>query len=537
MPTLPETFTALFERAVERYGSSTALRDDAGQLTYSELDRLSNRAAVSMSHLGVAHGDRVAVVLSNCREFLALWFGLAKIGAAHVAVNARLRGDALLYQLRHCEPSCLVMDAEVANGLSSDEKTCLPTVPMFVRGDCQDPTVPCLEQMLEGAGDDEPQRSILRPGDPLVVMYTSGTTGRPKGVVVPQYAYVRAAEDLADVMELSDEDVMYVCLPLYHGNPQVMGVSPTLWAGGCIALSARFSASSFWPEVAEYAATAFTHIGAVVPILLQAPPREAESENPLRIALGGAPRPAQDEFARRFDCEMLDGWGMIEAGCNTTVTPRKPRPLGQHGLPRNCFAVQIVDEDDRPVDVGHVGEIVVRPMVPNVMFLGYLNAPGLTMEKLGNLWFHSGDRGRLHADGSLDFLGRDEDAVRRGGENVATDVIEHELAAMPGVVEAVVVGVPDTIFGQELMACVVAIPDAGLDEERVARWVESRLGRSMTPRYVRLCGHLPKTASEKVQRYQLRALGVEGAWDMRANKSDEGDERERKEPECTPSVS
>ncbi len=523
MARIVETFSDLFAAAVAYAPGSVALRDVGGSLSYEELDRWSNRGATALAGLGVTRGDRVAIVLPNCREFLFLWFGSAKIGAVHVAINARLRGEALLYQITHCQPACLVIDSDVLADLDETQRARLPSVPTLVRDSADargSAHMASLQDALDGASSEEPGRRKLGASDPLVIMYTSGTTGAPKGVVVPHYAYVRAANDLVDAMALTEDDRMYVCLPLYHGNPQVMAVTPTLRAHGTIALSPRFSASAFWNEVVGFDATAFTHIGGVVSILVSQPVRESEADNPLRVALGGAPRAAGEEFGRRFGCTMLDGWGMIEAGCNTTVTPiSHARPLGQHGVARGCFDVRVVDATDDPLGPGEVGEIVVRPTEPHVMFQGYFNAPERTLEKLTNLWFHSGDRGLLHPDGSLEFLGRDEDAVRRNGENVPVDLIEHELASMEGVSEVAVVGVPDEIAGQELVACVVAAPGFELDEASVGKFVVDRLGRSMQLGYVRLCDSLPKTASEKVQRFELRALGIDGAVDVRPRRA------------------
>jgi len=513
--TILDTLPSILNRSVQQHGANTALSDGFGHVDYETLDRWSNKAANALGELGVGKGDRVALVMGNCREFVFLWFGLAKIGAVHVAINARLKGDALLYQIRHCDPCCLVIDEEVLHSLEIEEREQLPKIPTLVRGSGS--AEMSLGSVLENASDAEPKTQGVVASDALVIMYTSGTTGSPKGVVIPHFAYARAAQDLARVMALTERDCMYVCLPLYHGNPQVMGVMPTLTVGGQIALSTRFSASRFWEEVAAYRATTFTHIGSILGILLKQPPVEDEEINTLRLALGGASKPMVEEFSRRFSCEMLDGWGMIEVGCNTTVTPRVGvPPTGQHGFPRDCFEIRVVSQDDRPQPPGSVGEILVRPTMPNVMFQGYFNDPDRTLGKMKNLWFHTGDRGRMWDDGSLEFLGRDEDAVRRNGENISVEMIEGEIALIDGVSEVAVVGVPAELVGQELVACVVRDPNSSLSALDIARWTNDRLGHSLSPRYVRFMPSFPKTASEKVQRFKLRELGLEGALDCHA---------------------
>ncbi len=222
------------------------------------------------------------------------------------------------------------------------------------------------------------------------------------------------------------------------------------------------------------------------------------------------------EFAERFQCRMLDGWGMIEIGCNTTASYADGL-LGQHGLARRAFEVAVVDDADHHLSVGEVGEIVVRPRSPHVMFTGYYGEPDRTLERLLNLWFHTGDHGRLYSDGSLQYLGRQGDGIRRSGENLPTETIEFEIARFPGVAEVAVVGTPAPIVGQELVACVVPVDGAQLSPEQIVSFVDERLGKTMAPRFVRICGALPRTASEKVQRYKLREMGVIDAWDREAN--------------------
>jgi len=487
---------------------------DGLELTYQGFDEWVNRAANLIADRGISKGDAVALILPNCPEYLYLWFGLAKIGAVHVAINTRLIGESLRYQIDKAESSLVVVHRELANayhqacnGLASVREV------LVLNEDDRSG----LGAELAASNPWDPPAVDIGPGDPLVMMYTSGTTGRPKAVVNPHNAYVRSGHDLARLMALHSDDRMYVFMPLFHGNPQMMGVMPILAAGGSIALSRRFSASHFWDEVRSMGASVFTHIGSPLPILMKQPPNPDDADNPIRLILGGAPAETALAFGERFSCAVLDGWGMIEAGCNTTITPADRVVPGTNGVPRECFDVRVFDDEDRELPKGEVGQIVVRPTEPHVMFSGYHRDPDRTLASMRNQWFHTGDLGRVDDDGNLYFLGRSTDAIRRKGENISAIEIENILNAHPLVDEAAVVGVPDGIAGQEIAGCVVPIEATELTPEALVDWCSSRLADFMIPRFIRVMDRFPRTESHKVQKFKLRDLGTEGAWDRLAD--------------------
>lgn len=509
---------SFLEGIVENHRDEVALVDSRGRLTYEELDHQINRVANMFASLGVSKGDRVALLLPNCREYLCAWFGLAKLGAVHVPLNVRIKGEPLKHQLQNSDPLMAVVDDEyledflaACDGRFSGDR-------LVIRRNSKANLTSAIDMELasKNASSEPPPWVDIHPGDPLVIMYTSGTTGPAKGVVNCHNAYTRIATDLAEAMGLIPDDRMYVFLPLYHGNPQMMGVMPILAAGGSIALAERFSATRFWDEVRRFGTTVFTHIGSPLSILMKQEERPEDGDNPVRLILGGAPPEVSSAFSRRFQCTVLDGWGMIEAGCNTTITPVGRNRPGTNGFPRDCFDVRILDENDEEVAPGTPGEIVVRPREPYVMFSGYFRTPEQTLSAFRNLWFHSGDLGMKDQEGSLYFLGRSDDAIRRKGENISAMEIESALMAHPGVTEVAVVGVPDEIAGQEIKACLVTVPGSVLTPEQIISWCEPRLPDYMLPRYVVFKSQFEKTGSEKIQRFKLRENGVQGAWDREA---------------------
>lgn len=520
MTTTPDTsnLRTFLERVVEWRLDDLALVDSIGRLTYQEFNENVDRAANVFTSCGITQGDRVAIMLPNCREYLYAWFGLAKIGAIHVAVNPRLSGSLLRHQLTNCDPSMAVVGSRELEAYANAAPEWLSGDRLLVCGSGSQRLENDFPSKIAEAPTESPPERRIDPSDPVAIMYTSGTTGPAKGVVNCHKVYTRVGTDLRRLMGLRPSDRMYVFLPLCHGNPQMMGVMPTLAAGGTIALAERFSASKFWYEIREFDATVFTHIGSPLSILMKSPEREGDGNNPLRLILGGAPVNVSRAFGERFGCKVLDGWGMIEVGCNTTITPLDDSTARTNGKARECFDVRIVDEYDREVAPGVAGEIVVRPLEPDVMFSEYFRMPERTLKTFRNLWFHTGDYGKKDSDGHLYFLGRSEDAIRRKGENISPSDIESVLALHPSVAEAAVIGVPDELAGQEIMACIVGRkPEDPPDPREIVAWCVDRLPDFMTPRYITFKPGLEKTASEKIQRFKLREEGARYAWDRQAD--------------------
>ena len=513
-----QTLPAFLEHVVGIRPTATALLDSRGSMSYTDLQQEVWRAANMFASYGIGKGDRVVLLLPNSRESVILWFGLAELGAVQVPVNIRLRGAALTHQLLDCEPELAVVGA-------GQFDTFCAAAPEGLRTNCLVAAEPAktgvhsgaslLAAELAGASAERPPSVHIDASDPLVIMYTSGTTGAAKGVVNCHNVYTRIGRDLARLMALTSQDRSYVFMPLYHGNAQMMAVMPTLAAGGSLAIAERFSARNFWTEVRRYGATTFTHIGAPLPILMKQPPHPDDTANTIRLILGGAPPVATRAFEKRFGCVALDGWGMIEAGCNTTISgPGR----GGNGAARECFEVAVVDEHDCAVEAGVSGQIVVRPREPDVMFSGYHNAPHRTVEATRNLWFHSGDSGMMDADGVLTYLGRSADAIRHKGENVSPSDVEAVLTSHPDVEEAAVVGIADAIAGQEIKAVVVLREAARLTADELCAWCAHRLADFMVPRYITFTSGLEKSGSDKVLYYKLRDEGISGAWDRRSTR-------------------
>jgi len=371
-----------------------------------------------------------------------------------------------------------------------------------------------LSRLLEGVSSEAVEGEPLKGGDPLIITYTSGTTGWPKAVLNPHRAYIAAAMDLRDYVGLKPEDIIYTCLPLYHANPQVYCVLAALVTGGSIALAEKFSASRFWQDIRTYQATAFSYVGAVLPILLNQPEREEEKNSPAKKCFGGgAPKEVHEAVSRRFGLQVCELYGMSETGTwNTINRPGKIKP-GSVGQVRESFEVKIFDDQDEEVPPGKVGEFAIRPKKPFIMFNGYYRMPEETLKDFGNLWFHTGDLGKVDGEGYFYFCGRKKESIRRGGENITPYEIEKILMDHPAVAEAAAVGVPDPILGEEIKAYLVLRAGQRVEPWELIATCEERLPKFMIPRYLEFVSSLPKTASEKVQKVSLKSRGIGSAWD------------------------
>ena len=511
---------SLIRSRVDRYRDKTFLLFKDQKYTYEQLDRITNHAANGFRSIGITKGDKVAIMLPNCPEFLFTWFGLAKVGAVEVLINTQLKGTFLKHQIGigHSVTAIVGVDYLETFLPILNELPDLRTV-IFVPHDNavrppEGPHYYTYWDWLLSHPDTSPPDVDIKECDPLSIMFTSGTTGPSKGVLNSHNAYIRCGEDCAKTIGLTDEDRCYSVLPLYHGNPQMMAVMSALWVGGSLVIGERFSASRFFQEAKYYSATYFTYVGTILAILSKLPEKPDDSDNPLRLCFGGgAPKDVWKLIENRFKIKIYEAYGMIEAGCVTTINRDNKKGFGSVGVPRECFEVKIMNQRDEEVAIGELGEIVVRPRETFVMFDGYYHMADKTVESLRNLWFHTGDKARKDEDGFFYFEGRVKHTIRRKGENISSEAIENVINACPKVLESAVVGVPDEIAGEEIKAYIIARPDADLGPGEVIAWCGKGLPDFMIPRYIEFRDYFDKTGSEKIQKYKLQEEGIGKTWD------------------------
>jgi carnitine-CoA ligase len=502
----------------ETHRNTAFLKFRDGELTFAEVDAEADRYANGLAAEGVRRGDHVAVMLPNCPEFVPVIVALSRIGAVAVPVNTAYRGELLRHVLDSADVSTLLIDAEYADRLPA----VLPTVPDPIRVIVRGPE-PQLAALGEGtirmsrllAHGADPVPGGARFSDLQAIMYTSGTTGRSKGAMVPHALALACAYDSLDFLDRWGKTT-YCPLPLFHAAGLWDGVFSSLLSGSPIGIVERFSASRFWDDVRYFDAQVTMSVFAMIPILLSAPPGPRDHDHPLETFYMG--KSALDApLLERFGVRSAETYTSTEVGI-ATGSPYGQWRLGSMGQAHaERFDVAVVDEDDREVPAGEPGELVVRPKQPFVITTGYYGMPEATARTFRNMWFHTGDRAWRDDDGYFYFLDRIADAIRRRGENISAFDIECEVNLHPDVVESAAFGVPSDLGEEDVKLAVVRTPGADLSPAELAAYCAAKLPSFMVPRYIEFVGELPRTPTDKVAKHTLRAMGDQGitpgTWD------------------------
>ncbi|TCP41228.1 crotonobetaine/carnitine-CoA ligase [Tamaricihabitans halophyticus] len=511
--------TLLREHAEKHPGARFATCADA-TYTYGELDRRTDRLAAGLQQLGVARGDRVAVLSPNRAEVLELFFALPKTGAVQVPLNAYLKGDFLCHQLTDSQADVVVVDRPglaAVRGVADSLPGLRAVVCLDGPDNADDPgdALP-LTAYRRLAVDAEPEPVELTASDLMSVVYTSGTTGFAKGCMLSHGYYTRVGQVMADAVDMAEGDVLYTALPMFHGAARMMVLTAGLVHGLPVVIEPAFSASTFLSRAADVGATIAFGVGAMGMALLAQPPAPADVEHQLRtFVLIPFPPERQREFTERFRAEAwAELYGQTECvpiTWNPIAGAREPASCGRAG---SDLTVAILDDEDRPVPPGVVGEICLRPHGPQTMFSGYWNNAEATVRATTSLWYHTGDYGRSDVDGHIYFVDRKKDAVRRRGENVSTLEVEAAIVAHPAVAEAAVHAVP-AATEDEIKVCIVATGDVRPTPAELFDYFREKLPYYAMPRYVEIVDDLPKNAVGRVMKFQLRERALsDDVWDF-----------------------
>ncbi|WP_130289929.1 AMP-binding protein [Pseudonocardia sediminis] len=489
----------------------------AGAATSSaELDALASRTAGGFAALGLSPGEHVCLMMRASVAALGTWFGLARAGLVEVPLNTATRGPLLEHLLGRSRARVVVVDAEfLPLVLAALPDGVTHVVVHGPRPAQAPPTVSSWDDLA--AADPLRDLPAVDPDDPTVVLHTSGTTGPPKGVVLTHRANLALAEHTTDLMGYTADDRLYSVFPLFHSNARFTSVLPALQAGAGLVMHTRFSAGGFWDTCREHAVTAFNFQGAMLTLLHNRPALPTDADNPVRVGFG-APCPPEitADFERRFGVALTEIYGSTEVSIVAQSRPEERRP-GSAGRASPLYHLRVVDERGEPVPPGTDGEIVARPKRPGLMFTGYQDMPAETVHAWRDLWFHTGDRGRLDADGYLYFRDRLSDSIRRRGENVSSWEIERVLATHPRVDAVAAYGVPSALSEDDVMVAVVPVEGAELDPAEVVEYCRGQVTEFALPRYVRVMAALPMTPSQRTEKYRLRADGVTtDTWDREA---------------------
>jgi long-chain acyl-CoA synthetase len=479
--TLAPDKTFLFSEADER------------QFTYSEFVDAVGRAAGMLASHGIQKGDVVSLLLANSAEYIIAYFACWQLGALAGPVNGHLKAQEIEYVVSNSESRLMLVNSEFVGKLENID------IPRVVFDDERNAT----------QGFKEKRTGEITDSDEAIIIYTSGTTGKPKGCLLTHGNVIANARQISQWLGFTEADRLLTIMPLFHMNAVSVTTMSALYAGASTVVSQKFSASRFWNIISDYQITSFGSVATMLSMLLSTYPDGVPAglkTNQLRFAMcGSAPVPAEvlRRFEKTFNCLVIEGYGLSESTCRSTFNPpdQRRRP-GSCGLPIGN-EMRVVDEDDRDVPEGELGEIVLRG--ENIL-KGYFKNEAATANAFRNGWFHTGDIGYRDADGFYFIVDRKSDMIIRGGENIYPREIDEVLYQHPQIAAAAVIGIPDELYGEEVAAVVVLKPEAKASEAEVIEFCKARLADYKCPKTVRFVDDIPKGPTGKLLKRELAQM-------------------------------
>jgi crotonobetaine/carnitine-CoA ligase len=512
-PLRERTLARVLQAKAEANGERPFITFEGRTFSYVQAFELSRRIAGGLTAAGIGRHQHVAIMMDNRAEVVWLNFALSMIGAVAVPINTAARGDLLAYYVRQSDSVAMILDTGYVDRFAAVHKQC-PMLNLVVeladaRASSHASTAfegtrvldwfdvaesPSLDDVTAASFDD-----ILH------ILYSSGTTGASKGSMVSNVTATSVATKFARANGLNRDDVLYTCLPMFHGNAWNCTILPALMCDASVVLSKRFSASRFWREINDSGATHTSLLSAMINILWLQPLTPEEKSHRLRICLVVPTPEFAVEFEQRYNVAISSIYSLSDFGLATVLAPTDPRDkLRSAGRPLPEVSVAILDEDDSPLPAGKVGEICLRNNEPWFCRAGYYKLGDLFAKSLRNFWFHTGDRGWMDEDGYLHFAGRSKELIRRRGENISALQVEQVLMRHPAVADAAVFAVRAEFLEDEVMACVVCKEGQSLEPAELIAFCAPQMAYFMVPRFIEFVAQLPVTPTNKVEKYKLR---------------------------------
>jgi len=506
----------MLEEAAKKYPGATYFWFEGERYTYNDVLDRSRRVAQGFAKQGVKKGSHVAVLMENCPQFIYTWFGLALLGAVEAPFNPFHKGSILEYLINSSDAEILVISSSFIDEIRSVEDRIKKVKKIIIEGQYKKESfktiraIPFTALLQEDAG---PLAADVRYDDIMALMFTSGTTGPSKGVLVTHNQAFFVASQYMNVTGVTRKDVGYCYIPLFHEAPQFGLVLGSMLYGGSFLLTRGFSAADFWQDIRKYNCTASGMFEVVIKILLMAPEQPEDADNPMRVFSTAHITPeSQQAFEKRFNVKLVNTYGLTEGDCTIAATYRDIRP-GSFGKPRGYFDVQLFDSMDRKVPRGKVGEIALRPRQPHTIFEGYYKMPEKTLEAMRNLWWHTGDLAYQDEDGYFFFVGRDKDMIRRGDENISALEVEKVAESHPDVKECAAVAAYSEVWGEEVKLVIVCREGSKIDPADIVSFCDDRMAYFMVPRYIEFVQNIPRTGgSGRPVKEQLKPITAD-TWD------------------------
>jgi crotonobetaine/carnitine-CoA ligase len=505
----------LIEHQGQTVGEKPYILHEDRVISYAQFDQATCLAANGFANQGAVSGDGVALLMGNCPEYLFLFYGLPRAGFYSVPVNVALKGEGLRFVLNHSDVKYLVVDetlypkvAEVRGSLGTIET-------IFVRR-ATDKALPSGTVDLEALLNSSPAKPDhkLDPDAIAYLMYTSGTTGFPKGVVNRNRgANIPGFMALAGLTYQPD-DILYTALPLFHANALILTAGFAMCMGVPFALEKRFSASGLWDSVRRYGGTTFNALGAMVPILMKQPQNENDADNPVRLVITSAcPSNLWEAFEKRFDVKIWEAYGAVDGGGVLTFN-FGDAPVGSIGKIITGHPWKLLDDDGNEVPRGGRGELITQVTNEKTGHVEYYKSPKASQQKIRDGWVYHGDLFYADQEDNLYFVDRKSDCVRRRGENISSFEVENIVEKHPEVSECAAFGVPSELGEDDLMIWVKPAPGATVDLKDLMQHCIENMANFMVPRYVDMVDDIPKTETLRIKKAEMKKQGVTArTWD------------------------
>ncbi len=518
-----DTAIAALDRAVASHPDRVLLDFSGDLYTFREVDLLSTKLAHSLASLGVTRGATVVTMLDNNIDAVVCWLAINKLRAVSVPINTALRGEFLRHQIADADTQLLICEAgymdrvAAISGQLSVLKRVLHRGSLEATVDCTVPVAPLDEHRGTDttAFEDKPA-----PSDLACLIYTSGTTGPSKGCMVSYNFMCNLARLQLRSGPVTEKDVTITPLPLFHMNALCVTIIASILVGARAAILPRFSVSNFWPEVERSGATIASILGGMGGLLAQAPDNESMKRcfGQIHTARGNPYTEETKEIWRtRFGTPLVggNGYGLTEACVITSLAAGEYAKPGSSGKRIPDFDVRIMDDNDQELPTNVAGEIVVRPLRPDIMFQGYWRRPEATLKLMNNMWFHTGDIGKFDEDGFFFFVDRKKDYLRRRGENISSFEMESAFAVHPAISEVAVHAVLSDKGEDDVKVTAILHEGASLTEEELFHWATDAVPYYALPRYIEFRDTLPKNPQGRVLKYELRDEGkTANTWDL-----------------------
>jgi long-chain acyl-CoA synthetase len=481
--------------SAQRVGDRTAIKLDDVEVTYAQLDEGSARVAGLLRQKGIEPGDRVGIMLPNVPYFALAYYGVLRAGGVVVPMNVLLKGRETAFYLQDPEAKALFAWHDFEDAARKGTEEAGAELVLVKPGE--------FEQLLGGV---EPDAEVIDRDeqDTAVILYTSGTTGKPKGAELTHANLLRNADVIVNLSSISEDDVLLGALPLFHSFGQTCGLNGGMKAGATLSMIPRFDPAKALEIIQRDGVTIFQGVPTMYTAMLNLDGKDQYDVSTLRLCVsGGSAMPVEvlRGFEEAFGCKVLEGYGLSETSPVASFNhPDRERKPGTIGTPVEGVEMKVVDDDGKDVAQGEVGEIVIKGH--NVM-KGYWNREEATAEAIKDGWFFTGDMGRIDEDGYFAIVDRKKEMIIRGGYNVYPREIEEVLYEHEAVQEAAVIGVPDENMGEEVAAVVVLKEGQSVDEATLRDFVKGEVAGYKYPRRIHFVDELPKGPTGKILKREI----------------------------------